>query len=79
MPSMRARPAPFDYTFNSRLAPGTPMDRSLKIHVVDDDPQIRDTVKQALEMTGHVVRTSPAGDVGLDDMLSSPPTWRSST
>ena len=49
------------------------MDRSLKIHVVDDDPQIRDTVKQALEMTGHQVRTSPAGDVGLDDMLSNPP------
>ncbi len=49
------------------------MDRALKIHVVDDDPEILETVRQALELLGHTVTTSNAGDKGLDAMLASPP------
>ena len=49
------------------------MTRPLKIHAVDDDPQILETVKHALELSGHQVKTSAAGDVGLAAMIADPP------
>jgi CheY-like chemotaxis protein/phosphoribosyl 1,2-cyclic phosphodiesterase len=49
------------------------MDRSLKIHVVDDDREILDTVRQALELVGHTVQTSEDGSAAMAAFLADPP------
>lgn len=49
------------------------MDQPLTIHVVDDDPAIRELVRTALELAGHTVRTSASGAEALDVLVAQPP------
>ncbi len=49
------------------------MNRSLRIHVVDDDPSILELVRTALELVGHTVTTSSSGADALEAMAAAPP------
>lgn len=49
------------------------MERTLAIHVVDDDPAILELVRTALELVGHTVRVSNNGAEALEAIAATPP------
>ena len=49
------------------------MHSPLTIHVVDDDPDILDLIRTALELVGHTVRTSQVSTDALEQLTADPP------
>lgn len=41
--------------------------------VIDDEPDVRDSIRQVLERAGFDVQTAPDGIAGVDDYLNRPP------
>jgi len=54
-------------------APAAPAARTARVLVVDDNADIRETVKFLLELDGHQVETAACGRSALERILAQPP------
>ena len=53
----------------------TPLVRRLRILVVDDDPLIIKSLRDILEMDGHLVTTAQGGEAGITGVYGCARTW----